>query len=149
LERPRWSLRLTRSAGEAQATAFARKLKLGIGPPLTFDENEPQLTALELLLAALGADLLNGFEKLARERRVEIDHLEAVVLAELEDPLAHLGVVGATGTPRLTWASVKVYVSSLADEPVLRVIWADAVWRSPLVSTLSRSAWLELEMKAA
>src|SRR5688572_13207306 len=118
MQKPRWSLRLTRALGEGTASAYARKLRVQVGAPLTFDEQYPHLTALELALAALAADLVNGFAALAQQRRVEIQQLEAVVHGELDNPLVHAGVIGVEGTPALDQISIKVYASSLEDESV-------------------------------
>jgi len=147
-DRPRWSLRITRSAGEAEANVFVRKHHFAVGAPLSFDEEYKKVTALEYALGALGADLINGVAELARKKRVELDQLEAVVQGELENALAHLGVIGAEGSPRLAWVGMKVYVSSLDDEDVIRGLWEQAVQSSPLARTLQGAVGLELTLKA-
>ncbi len=146
-DRHRWTVRV--AGTEQGATAFARKHRFTVGAPATFDEEDPRISAVEYVLGALGADLVGGLKQLARARRVEVDEVEAVVQGELEDPLAHLGVVGATGQPKLAEAHVKVYVaSSEAEEDVAR-LWAEVVERSPLVCTLKPAVRLKLEVKIA
>jgi hypothetical protein len=54
-----WNLRV-RSAGDGRATAYMRAHQFEIGAPLHFDPQYAGVTALEHVLAALGADLVNG-----------------------------------------------------------------------------------------
>jgi hypothetical protein len=85
-----------------------------VGAPVQFDAAYDAITALEYVLGAMGADVVNGFRALARKRRVEVDHVEAVVQSEINNPLTYLGVVGERGHLGLEQVSVKVYVASLA-----------------------------------
>jgi hypothetical protein len=140
-----FSLRVSATGGGA-ATAFVRKHSFTVGAPVTFDEQDPRVSALEYVLGAFGAELVNGLLAAARARHVVIDHAEAVVKGELDDPLAHLGVVGATGRPGLAWAHVKVYASTGEDEETLRALWKQTLERSPLVCTLESVVRLELEL---
>lgn len=142
----RWTVRVT-AVERGRATAFARTHRLELGPPLSFDEAEPRLTALECLLGALGADLVSGFKELAHRRRLQVDEVEALVQGELNDPLAHLGVVGQAGHPGLERATIKVYVSSLEDPGALRKLWDEMLERSPLARTLRPVVQLELSVK--
>lgn len=134
---------------DGSATAFVRKHRFVVGTPVTFDEQDPHVSALEYLLGAFGADLVTGFLAAARARHLEVDHAEALVRAELEDELAAVGVVGATGNPGLARLQVKVYASSGADEEALRALWKQTLERSPLVRTLERVVRLELLLEMA
>jgi hypothetical protein len=136
----KWSLRVSAAGANGRdagtATVFARRHQFVVGAPASFDEEDPRVSAIEYALGALGADLVNGLVGLARERRIEIDHAEAVVEGTLGDPLAHLGVVGAGGSPALAEVNVRVYASADADEEVRRA-FQDVIARSPLGRTLA------------
>lgn len=132
-------------AANGSATVFARKHRFVVGAPVTFDSEDAHVSALEYVLGAFGAELVNGLVAAARARRVVVDHAEAVVKARLDDPLAHLGVVGASGHPGLAEVFVKVYASA-EDEEALRGLWKQTLERSPLVRTLDRVVRLELEL---
>lgn len=134
---------------DGYATAFVRKHRFVVGSPVTFDEQDPQLSALDYVLGALGADLVTGLMAAARAHHLELDHAEALVRAELDDELAAVGVVGATGSPALARVQVKVYASSPADEEPLRSLWNEVLQRSPLVRTLQPVVRLELVLEMA
>jgi hypothetical protein len=76
----------------------------------------------------------------ADARRVAIDHAEAVVVGELDNPLVHLGVIGESGSPGIGSVSLKVYVGSNEPEEHLRRIWQETLERSPLARTLAAAA---------
>src|SRR5690349_12830232 len=135
LEPHRWTVRIS-GQGRGSASVFARTHQMVVGPPLSFDPAEPQMTALEVLLGALGAELVNGFRLEAQRQRLSVDQVEGLVEGELEAPLVALGVVGSTGRPRLKRAAVKVYVSSSEPPERLRAVWDALVDRSPVVCTL-------------
>jgi uncharacterized OsmC-like protein len=140
-----FSLRVT-GARDGSATAFVRKHRFTVGAPVAFDEQDPRIAALEYVLGAFGAELVNGLTAAARAKHLDVDHAEALVKAELDDPLAHLGVVGAAGSPALARVKVKAYVSAAADEETLRALFKQTLERSPLVRTLERVVTLELEL---
>jgi hypothetical protein len=91
--------------------------------------------------------MVNGFRALARKRQVEVDHVEAVVEGELNNPLTYLGVVGESGHPGLERVSVKVYIASLATEEEIRRVWQEMLARSPLVQTFQPVIRFELSMQ--
>jgi hypothetical protein len=140
-------LRVTRSAGAAACTVFARKHRFSVGGALSFDEQHPAVTALEYALGALAADVIEGYAAAARRARVDVDNLEAVVQGDVENALAHLGVVGIDGRPRLSQLTLKVYASSTDDDEVLQKLWADVLAKSVLVTTFSGVVKLELSLK--
>jgi hypothetical protein len=148
MQAPPWSVRVTRSADEPSTRVFVRKHQFAIGSPVSFDEEHPAVTALEYALGALGGELLSGFLETAKRRRADVDQLEAVVQGEVENPLVHLGVVGASGSPRLARVGIKVYVNSLEEEDVLQSIWADVLARAVLLKTLEPTVKVELSFKA-
>lgn len=141
-----WNLRV-RSTSRGLVTVYTRSQQIEIGVPVQFDPEYPHVTALEQLLAAFGADLVNGLRLAARRRHVLIDAVEAVVRGELDNPLVYLGVVGETGHPGLARIQTRVYVSTDADEEVLQPVWQETLRRSPLVNTFQRAVALDLSVK--
>ena len=146
MERYRWTLRVS-AAGKDRATVFARTHQYRVGAPVQFDAAYDAITALEYVLGAIGADVVHGLQALARKRRVEVDHVEAVVEGELHNPLTYLGVVGESGHPGLERVSVKVYVASIAAEEEVRRIWQEMLDRSPLVRTFQPAIRFELSLQ--
>jgi uncharacterized OsmC-like protein len=141
-----WSVRVSGAEGE-RASVFVRKQRFMVGAPASFDEKDPEVSALEYVLGAVGADLVNGLRAIARARRVPIDRAEALVRAEMDDPLAYLGVAGALGSPALSRVGVTVYVDSPAAPAEIEALWAEARARSPLARTLERSVALDLDLR--
>src|SRR5689334_11613521 len=104
----RWSVRVS-AAGKDAARVFVRKHQFTVGAPVHFDEEYGQISALEYVLGAVGAELVNGLVSMGRRRRLAIDHAEAVVQGSLDDALAYLGAVGAVGHAGLAEISARVY----------------------------------------
>ena len=144
----RWNVRVT-ATGKDTARVFARRHQFTVGAPVHFDEEYGQVSALEHALGAVGAELVNGLVSLGRRRRLAIDHAEALVQGELDDPLAYLGAVGATGHAGLAGVAVKVYVSSVEDEDAVRKLWDDVLDRSPLVRALRAAIRFDLVFKVS
>jgi hypothetical protein len=138
-----FGVRVSAAAGE-RASVFARRHAFAVGAPVSFDEKYPEVSALECLLGALGADLVNGLRQVARARRVALDRVEAVLRGELEDPLAALGVIGATGSPGLRRVEAKVFADSPAPRETVEALFSAAVARSPLARTIERACALEI-----
>lgn len=82
------------SSHQNRATVYIRKRQFEVGAPLQFDQEYDGVSALEHVLAAIGADLTNGMQAICRKRRLDVDRVEALVVGELNNPLVHLGVVG-------------------------------------------------------
>jgi uncharacterized OsmC-like protein len=146
MEHYTWTLRVS-AAGKDRATVFARTHQYSVGAPVQFDAAYDAITALEYVLGAIGADIVNGLQALARKRRVEIDHVEAVVEGELNNPLTYLGVVGESGHPGLERVSVKVYVASIAAEEEVRRVWQETLDKSPLVRTFQPAIRFEINLQ--
>ena len=145
-ERYTWTLRVS-TAGKDRASVFARTHQFHVGAPVQFDAAYDAITALEYVLGAIGADIVNGLQALARKRRVEIDHVEAVVEGELNNPLTYLGVVGESGHSGLERVSVKVYIASLATEAEIQRVWQEMLDKSPLVRTFQPAIRFELNLQ--
>jgi hypothetical protein len=83
----------------------------------------------------------------ARRHRLQLENIEAVVSAELNNALTYLGVVGESGHPGVERISITTYVESLASPDQVRVVWDEALARSPLVHTFKSLCTLELQLK--
>ena len=126
-----------------------RKRGFEVGAPLSFDSAYDGVTAVEQLLGAMGADLVNGLLARAKKRRVEIDSAEATVEATLNNPLMYLDVVGAQGTTAIERVVARVYINTFAQESEIQELWAAMLERSPLVNTLKQAVKLDLSFKIA
>jgi len=144
-----WALVSARvkSTEATRSTAFVRKGQFVVGRPLTFDREDPETSAMEYLAAAVAADVSGTLRKAARERRVEIDELEVVAQGELDNALMFLGVIGEEGEPSLKSLSLKIYLSTDAEESAVRAVWDIARERSPLFTTLRRSVDLQVDLQ--
>jgi hypothetical protein len=141
-----WTLRVS-ATEHGQATVFTRQHQFRVGAPVHFDRTYEAVSALEYVLGAIGADLVNGLQTLGRRRRVVIEQLEAVVEGELNNPLTYLGVVGETGHPGLQKVRVKVYVASPEEEAAVHRLWQEMLATSPLVRTFQAAIQLELRLQ--
>ncbi len=128
-------------------TLFARTHEVTVGPVLSFDAREPRLTGIEHLLAAVAADVVGGFCRLADRRRLVVDEIEAVLKGEIADPLVHLGVVGVEGAPRLARLEVRVFAGSSEPDSRLRPLWEEMLHRAPVINTLRPSVELDLHFQ--
>jgi len=141
-----WNVRV-RAAGEEAATVFARKHHFTVGATVQFDEECPQISALEYVLGALGADLINGLRRLAGKRRLSIDHLEATVEGKLNNPLTYLGVIGEEGHPGLDRVRIKVYASTLHTGEEFEAVWKEMLGKSPLLRAFREALDFDLSYK--
>ncbi len=148
MDRFPWYLRV-RVTGPGTVRVFTRKHAFDAGAPLDFDAESPYVTALEYALGALGAEIAGGFAERARRRRLQVEHVEAAVQGELNDPLVPLGVIGATGHPGIERISIKLYVSSPEAEAVLREVWAELLETSSLLWTFRKATQVDLVLQVA
>lgn len=128
--------------------AYARMHRFEIGAPVQFDVEYDAVTSLECLLGAIGADVVNGLQLLARKRRLPVADVEAAVSGELNNPLVYLGVVGEHGHPGIEKVKIRVFVSSPAHETDLRSLWEEMLDKSPLIRTFRNAVVLELSFQA-
>jgi uncharacterized OsmC-like protein len=143
MEDTRWTLRVT-AVQPSGSVIHARKHSFAAGVPLSFDAEYDAVSALEVLLGAVGADLVGGIQTVARRRRVEIDDIEAVVQGTLHNPMVYLRVVGEVGDAGIRAIEARVYISSLDDDARVRAVWQEVLDTSPLVNTLNKAVKLEL-----
>ncbi len=127
------------------ARVSVRNEQFLVGRPLELDPASRRIAALELAVGALAGEVINGLREFAWRRRVDVEHVEALVTAELENGLAYLEVVGEEGSPRIARVHIKVFVAS-ADEPAIRQLWNDVLERLPLLGTLRSAIPMHLEL---
>jgi TusA-related sulfurtransferase len=132
-----WRVR-ARLSGNQEATIFARNFSWKLGQPASFEEKDDHPSAMEAMLAALTAELLNGFATACRQNGFDIDDLEATAKAKLHNVLAHLGM--EQGDPSLASADITVFITSPAAGAELRSLFTTVLSRAPLYQTLSKVA---------
>lgn len=138
------TLRVTAHEPEIARVAV-RKEQFLVGRPLEIDAASSRISPLEYALGALAGEVVNGLRQFAWRRRVDVEHVEALVTGELEHGLAYLEVVGEGGPPRLARVQLKVFVAS-NDEAGVRRLWTDLLDRLPLVGTLRSAMPVELDL---
>ncbi len=132
-----WRVR-ARSSGSQEATLFARNFSWKLGQPASFEEKDAHPSAIEALLGALAAELVNSFATACTQQGLVIDELEATAKAKLHNVLAHLGM--EEGDPSLANVDVTVFVTSPATGETLRRVFAEVLKRAPLYCTLGKAA---------
>ena len=140
-----WSVRV-RAAGQNEAVVHSGKRSFEVGPQVRFEPSDDKLAALEYFLGAFSADIVTGFQNAASRKRINVFDLELSASCQLDNPLVFLGVVGESGTPAVKNVSGTLYVSSDAEDGVLKDVWDETLARSPLASTLKNCVDLELRM---
>jgi uncharacterized OsmC-like protein len=143
-----WAVRVHRIE-EQVARVYARNHAFTVGEPASFKETDRHPSATELLLGALGADLVNGFSALARRRSIEIEGLELTLAGELDNPLVHLGVIGESGHSGFASIQGTFHVRVDAPPATAEEIWRQTLERSPMWNTLVRSVELQVELRLA
>jgi len=140
-----WSLRVTATAGET-ATALVRRHQFAVGRPLHVDAEYANVSPIEYALGALGGELVNGLRGSARRARVRIDGIEAMVEADLQNPLAYFDVVGIAGNPAVGRVRVKLYVST-PDEPAsIEALWNRTRAKLPLAGVFDAAGMLDITL---
>ena len=141
-----WAVRV-RWTNDRGAQAYARAQSFGVGAQASLRESDPAPSAIEYVLGALGGDLACGFHREALARSVPIDDLELSLAGRLDNVLVHLGVAGEQGHAGLKSITGTIYVSSEADEATIEALWKATLARSPLFTTLSRSAEVSISLR--
>ena len=131
-----WRTRV-RSTGPHEATVYARNFSWKLGQPASFEEKDEHPGAVEALLGALAADVMNGFATQCGQHGLGIDELEANVQGRLSNVLAHVGL--EDGDPSFSKIELTVFVSSPAAGADLRETFAKTLQRSPLFTTLEKA----------
>ena len=131
-----WRVR-ARLAGNQETAVFARNFSWKLGQAASFDEKDDHPSAIEALLGALAAELVNLFSTSCAQRGVVIDELEATAKGRLHSVVAYLGL--EEGDPSLASADITVFVTSPASGETLRSLFAEVLARAPLHSTLRKA----------
>jgi hypothetical protein len=129
------------------ARAYARGQSFDVGSQASVRESDPQPSAVEYLIGALGGDLVWGLERAAEAEGIPLHAIEISLNGRLDNILAHLGVVGEHGHPGLAAIDGTAYIGSDADETSIRRAWHRTLGRSPLYHTLSRCAAVSIALK--
>jgi hypothetical protein len=148
-ESVQWSarVRLTPDTDDV-AVAYLRDHSLRISTPVSFKPSgDPAPSALETLLAALGAELATGFASRTRRAGLILDALEVTVVASLENPLVAAGVIGEEGSPALARVSMTLYLASPEPKETLQAICDAAQVASPVLATISRACATTVTLK--
>lgn len=132
-----WRVRARLTASQ-EAAVFARNFSWKLGQPASFEEKDAHPSAIEALLGALAAELVNGFATACIRNGLIVDELEATAKAKLHNVLAHLGM--EEGDPSLATTKITVFVTSPAAGEVLRTVFQEVLGRAPLFQTLRKAA---------
>ena len=128
-----WQTRV-RWRGGLSSQATSRNHAQAIGQPQSFDTADAAPAAVEVLLAAVGGALANGFAFRLSQRSIAVHQLEVVARGRLRDPLVFLGL--ADGEPGLRSLELVVYVAADADEERLQALLDQTVQRCPVLGSL-------------
>ena len=129
------------------ARAYARVQAFDVGSQASLVEEDPQPSAVEYVLGALGGDLVIGLARAAEGQGVPLHAIEISLSGRLDNILTHLGVVGEQGHPGIAAIEGTAYVGSDADEDAIRHAWQRTLDRSPLYHTLTRCAAVTIALK--
>lgn len=141
-----WMVRVLPAPGQ-NATSYCRNLSFVIHKPVSFDTSDPHPAAVEYLLGALAADLLLGFQTVARRAGLPVQDLEAAFTGVLRNPLVALGVVGETGEVAFERIRGTVYAYIEGEQEHIAALWQETLRRSPIYNTLKHSVALEIELR--
>jgi hypothetical protein len=145
---PTCQLRIA-TKGEDLVAGYIRRQRWEIGLPLTFDEEYSGITALDAFASAFAADIINGLRLRAKNQRVEILQVEAVVKVWLANPLTFLEVVGEQGDDSIESLRLHLYISTVEPEEVVRALLDKTLARSPLYLTLCKAARVQVDFEIA
>lgn len=140
-----WQARIRWSGGMA-ATAFVRNHAIPVGQPASFDTADAAPSAVEHLLAALGAALAVGMQWRLSQRGAEVRQLEVVLRARSRDNLAFLGVTD--GDPALAGVEGKLYLDSDADPALAETLWQETLHRCPVARSLTGAVEVDIALRA-
>jgi hypothetical protein len=141
-----WTTRL-RWLGDRATTVYARNNAFTVGPPASFTAGDPHPSAVEYLLGALGADLVNGFARHAARAGITVDALELSLAGGLGNALVYLGVNGEEGNPGVSRISGTLYVSAAAEDDALQQVWQTTLACAPIYNTIKPNVDLALELR--
>jgi hypothetical protein len=135
------------SGAGGQVRLVTRNLSLAAEGQTSLDPGATHPSALDLLVAALVADLLAGLHREAARAGVTLYDTELNASAYLDNPLVALGVVGEEGSAALAAIHGTLYVSCDAGAAALDALWRRSLERAPVHSTLRRCADVRIDLK--
>lgn len=141
-----WTVRV-RTEASRTVTVHARNHVFPVGAPLSFRPTDDHPSAIELALGAFAADLTATFRAQAALKRIPLDALEFSASCHLNNPLIHVGVIGAEGHPGIERIDGTLYVAADADELALAELWRETLLRSPLYNTFNAAIELSLRLE--
>lgn len=141
-----WQVRVRWTNG-MQAKVFSRNHSFLVGQPASFDTQDPDPSAVEYLLGALGGCLTVGFQWRLSQAKIEVSHLELTLTAKNKNILYFLGLSeeADSGFEQITGT---VYIDANAEEEQLQQLWEETWKRSPVVNTLLNSATIAITLKS-
>ncbi len=142
-----WTARVRADAsGPARVSARGHDLLSDSSLGLGLRDSHP--SSLDLLLAALGSDLVLRLQAGLRRAGLAADSLELKLRATLDDPLAALEVRGAQGSPALAGITGRCWLTACLDaagEDEARAVWLAARAGSPLLATLGKACPIHID----
>ena len=111
----RWRARV-RAQANGPAHVQTRGHSFLIDSPFGLGVRDAHPSAMDSWLSALGAELALGFQAAIRRQGLVCPAIEITLIAELENPLVAVGVVGESGSPALQWVKGNCYLTDLADD---------------------------------
>ena len=144
-ERFTWQVRVVALDGHS-SRAHARNHTLELGRAASFHDRDDHPSAIEWLLSALGGDLIDGWTATASRAGLPRHDVELRLEATLDEPLAHLGVVGVGGSPAIAAITGTLYLGLPAPPETLAALWRATCERSPLHATLSRACAITIAL---
>jgi TusA-related sulfurtransferase len=141
----RWRVRVART-GPLEAKAFARNHVIEIGQPASFETQDRLASAVEHVLAALGACVVVGFSWRASREGLELDDLELALEAGANNPLVFLGIEDS-GHPGLEQIRGTLYVRGRGEDADLERVLRETLARSPVTQSLAAREELVIELQ--
>lgn len=142
-----WTARVRVDAsGPARVSARGHDLLSDSSLGLGLRDSAP--SSLDLLLSALGGDLALRMQGGLRRAGLAVDSFEVRLRATLEDPMAALGVRGATGSPAMREIRCRCWLSACLDpqeEVLAQALWQEARDTSPVLATLARACTITVD----
>lgn len=145
LVNPRWSIRAR--AARDTTTVFAGKSSLSVLSRISTSGVEPVPDPIQALLGALASDVFGCFERSLNRRRITVDDMEANLFADLENPMAAVGVIGEDGSPAIEKIDFSFFASTDGDDVLVQEAWQEALAASSLYQTLVKSARINVNFR--
>jgi hypothetical protein len=130
------------------ATVYLRDHKVAVANPVSFKPSgDVAPSALEMLLSALGGEVVTAFTAQATRSGAVLDAVEAAVSTYLKNPLVAAQVVGEVGSPALAALAITLYVASPETEETIHALWDEVRPHLPVYATLSCACPITLVLK--